>query len=506
MDLLRRPTVLPLRKKPKMMDASFSFCNYEIKFKEIVLFLLERKMGASRRNFLMNLARKRGFQIESELRDSVTHIVAENNSGPEVLEWLQSKQQSKKMEFEILDISWFTECMGAGFPVEIQSRHQLMVQQDCSASFNTSPSSSCVQVSQYACQRRTPLQDINQIFTDAFEILAENCEFLGNKELCKSFLRASAVLKSLRFPIATMKDLDGLPLLGNEMKTIIEEILEDGKCARVLDVINGERYKSFKLFTSIFGVGLKTSEKWFRMGFRTLEEIKNNPEFKFTKMQKYGFLHYEDITSYISKSEALEIYDFVRDIILKLVPDAVVTLTGGFRRGKERGHDVDIIITCPRKEKEKSILHNTITILKNQGLILFYDINESTFVETKLPSKKVDALDHFQKCFIIFKLVKEGVGATNIKDNEMESKNWKAVRVDFVITPYKQYAYALLGWTGSRQFERDLRRYATNEKKMMLDNHGLFDKTKNVFLDAYTEEDIFEHLGLEYLEPWDRNA
>lgn len=31
-----------------------------------------------------------------------------------------------------------------------------------------------------------------------------------------------------------------------------------------------------------------------------------------------------------------------------------------------------------------------------------------------------------------------------------EVKDWKAIRVDLVITPFEQYAYALLGWTGSR--------------------------------------------------------
>lgn len=31
-----------------------------------------------------------------------------------------------------------------------------------------------------------------------------------------------------------------------------------------------------------------------------------------------------------------------------------------------------------------------------------------------------------------------------------EVKDWKAIRVDLVITPFEQYVYALLGWTGSR--------------------------------------------------------
>ncbi|XP_073541311.1 DNA nucleotidylexotransferase-like [Phyllobates terribilis] len=92
------------------------------------------------------------------------------------------------------------------------------------------------------------------------------------------------------------------------------------------------------------------------------------------------------------------------------------------------------------------------------------------------------------------------------KQEVSDLREWKAVRVDLVITPQEQYAFALLGWTGSPQFERDLRRYATHEKKMMLDNHALFDKTKKIFLRARTEEDIFAHLDLDYVKPEDRNA
>lgn len=44
----------------------------------------------------------------------------------------------------------------------------------------------------------------------------------------------------------------------------------------------------FQLFTSVFGVGLKTSEKWFRMGFRTLSKIRSDKTLKFTRMQKAG--------------------------------------------------------------------------------------------------------------------------------------------------------------------------------------------------------------------------
>ncbi|XP_056385791.1 DNA nucleotidylexotransferase isoform X3 [Hyla sarda] len=366
--------------------------------------------------------------------------------------------------------------------IQLISRRK--VQEDCSASLDSPVSSSFVHVSPYACQRRTPLQDINRIFTDALDILAENYEFWENKGSRVKFLRASAVLKSLQSPVESIKDLKGLPYLVDEITSIIEEILEEGKCSRVHEVVNSERYKAFKVFTSIFGVGLKTAEKWYRMGLRTLEDIKTKKDLRFTSMQKHGLLYYDDIASYVSRMEADAVEHLVKNIICEFVPDAIVTITGGFRRGKDVGHDVDLLITCPRSGVEKNILHCTINVLKNQGRLLFLDIIESTFDRTKRPSRSVDALDHYQKSFLILKLLKEEVKVEKTRDEDWtrpedtEPRDWKAVRVDLVVTPHEQYPFALLGWTGSPQFERDLRRYATREKKMMLDNHALFDKTK----------------------------
>lgn len=52
----------------------------------------------------------------------------------------------------------------------------------------------------------------------------------------------------------------------------------------------GMSFPLFQLFTSVFGVGLKTSEKWFRMGFRSLSKIMSDKTLTFTKMQKAGEL------------------------------------------------------------------------------------------------------------------------------------------------------------------------------------------------------------------------
>ncbi|XP_073096712.1 DNA nucleotidylexotransferase isoform X2 [Manis javanica] len=509
MDPLRMADLSPRKKRPRQTGASMSSPSQDVKFQDLVIFILEKKMGRSRRAFLMELARRKGFRVESELSDSVTHIVAENNSDSDVLEWLQAQNIKASAQLELLDVCWLIECMGAGKPVEVTGKHQLVVRKDNSANANTEPQKTPLlavkKISPYACQRRTTLNNCNQIFTDALEVLAENYEFRENEGSYLAFMRAASVLKSLPFTIISMKDTEDIPCLEDKVKYIIEEIIEDGECSEVKAVLNDERYQSFKLFTSVFGVGLKTAEKWFRMGFRTLSKIRSDKTLKFTQMQKAGFLYYEDLVSHVTREEAEAVSVLVKEAVWAFLPDAFVTMTGGFRRGKKTGHDVDFLITSPgiTEEEDQPILLKVINLWERKGLLLYYDLVESTFEKLKLPSRKVDALDHFQKCFLIFKLHHQRVDSG--KASQQEGKTWKAIRVDLVMCPYERRAFALLGWTGSR-FERDLRCYATHERKMALDNHALYDKTKRMFLKAESEEEIFAHLGLDYIEPWERNA
>ncbi|XP_062959328.1 DNA nucleotidylexotransferase [Cynocephalus volans] len=509
MDLLPMAHSGPRKKRPRQMGTSMASTSHDIKFQDLVLFILEKKMGTTRRAFLMELARRKGFRVDNELSDSVTHIVAENNSGSDVLQWLQGQKVRASSRLELLDVSWLIECMRAGKPVEMTGKHQLVVKRDYSASPNPGPQKTlplaAQKISPYACQRRTTLNNCNHMFTDAFEILAENYEFRENEDSYLAFKRAASVLKSLPFTIISMRDTEGIPCLGDNVKCVIEEIIEDGESSEVKNVLNDERYQSFKLFTSVFGVGLKTSERWFRMGFRTLSTIRSDKSLKFTRMQKAGFLYYEDLVSCVTRAEAEAVSVLVKEAVWAFLPDAFVTMTGGFRRGKKIGHDVDFLITSPGStEEEEQLLHKVINLWEKKGLLLYHDLVESTFEKLKLPSRNVDALDHFQKCFLILKLDHQRVDSD--KSSQQEGKTWKAIRVDLVMCPYECRAFALLGWTGSPQFERDLRRYATHERKMRLDNHALYDKTKRIFLKAESEEEIFAHLGLDYIEPWERNA
>ncbi|KAL2083136.1 hypothetical protein ACEWY4_020909 [Coilia grayii] len=147
-------------------------------------------------------------------------------------------------------------------------------------------------------------------------------------------------------------------------------------------------------------------------------------------------------------------------------------------RGKEFGHDVDYILTTPDTGNEEGLLLRVIDRLNYQGILLYTEYQESTYDKSRLPCRRFEAMDHFPKCFLIIKLHAEAVPEGALSCDPGDRRGWRAVRLDLVAPPADRFAFALLGWTGSTQFERDLRRFARLERGMLLDNHALYDKSK----------------------------
>ncbi|XP_045923486.1 DNA-directed DNA/RNA polymerase mu isoform X2 [Micropterus dolomieu] len=442
------------------------------KFPQVVLFLLERKMGASRRAFLSQLGRKKGFQVEEMLSKSVTHLISENNSGAEVRAWLDSQDQKPA---HLLDISWYTESMREGHPVEILDRHKLQDQRINEAEVEV------FSVPSYACQRRTTLDNHNTTLTDALSLLAENAELSDEEGRGVAFRRAAAVLKALPKPVTSMSQLRGLPCLGEHSLRVVKDILENGASSEAESTKQSGRYNALKALTGIFGVGAKTADRWIREGIRSLQQLQDSGQ-TLNRAQQAGLEHYDDINQPVTKAEADAIGEIVERAVVSVLPGAQMSLIGGFRRGKLTGHDVDFLITHPEEGREVGLMPKVVARLESQKT------TRNSYLESNDgPARPASNIDRFERCFSIFKLAKEEKrGATQpetltengvqiLQTKPARHKPWRAVRVDLVVSPISQFAFALLGWTGSKLFERELRRWAGHEKAMSLSSHALYD-------------------------------
>ncbi|XP_051906691.1 DNA-directed DNA/RNA polymerase mu [Hippocampus zosterae] len=472
------------------------------KFPQVVLFLLERKMGTSRRHFLTELGRKKGFRVDESFTENVTHVISEKNSGDEVKSWLSS-QGHDQTAAHLVDISWLTESLSAGCPLDILQQHRLM-ERPASSGDETATFSMPI----YACQRRTTMDHRNAVFTEALSLLAENAELSQDEGRAVAFRRAAATLKAFPESLTDARQLRGCPCLGQHSLSVIQDILENGSSREVEATRQSQRFKAMKLLTGIFGVGAKTAAQWFQEGIRNLPQLRQSGRV-LTRAQQAGLAHYDDLTQPVTRAEADTIGQIVEEAVGAKLPSARVTLVGGFRRGKPSGHDVDFLITHPEEGREEGLIPKVVAHLENRDFLLYHKSNRNSYTEAS--GTPASTMDHFERCFSIFKLPMPEGGEPHSRQDDAalrrgECRRWRAVRVDLVVCPFSQFAFALLGWTGSKLFERELRRWATQQKNMSLSSHALYDNKQREYLKAETEEEIFAHLSLDYIPPSQRNA
>ncbi|XP_029786983.1 DNA-directed DNA/RNA polymerase mu isoform X1 [Suricata suricatta] len=494
-----RARMLPKRRRARVGSPGGPTCS-AARFPGVAIYLAEPRMGRSRRAFLTRLALSKGFRVLDAYSSEVTHVVMEQTSAEEASCWWERRVATGSLPGYasplLLDISWFTESMAAEEPVPVEPRHRLEV----AVPGKGLPGP--VWMSQYACQRPTPLTHHNPSLTEPLEMLAEAASFEGSEGRFLSFRRAASVLKALPSQVTALSQLQGLPYFGEHSYRVVQEVLAQGVCEEVERIRCSERYQTMKLFTGIFGVGVTTADRWYREGLRTLDSLQEQPQ-RLTQQQKAGLRHYQDLSAPVQRSDVEALQQVVEEAVGCILPGATVTLAGGFRRGKLQGHDMDFLITHPQEGREAGLLPRVMHSLESQGLVLYHQYHHGHRADATHLSCHNHAMGGFEMTFCIFCLPAPpgtAVGGTQ-----------RAVRADLVVVPISQFPYALLGWTGSKprflqHFQRELRRFSRKERGLWLNSHGLFDPQQKKHFHAASEEDIFRHLGLEYLPPEQRNA
>jgi DNA polymerase/3'-5' exonuclease PolX len=84
------------------------------------------------------------------------------------------------------------------------------------------------------------------------------------------------------------------------------------------------------------------------------------------------------------------------------------------------------------------------------------------------------------------------MGLCKFKDNPIR-------RIDIRFIPYESYYYAMLYFTGSKDFNKKMRLIAIN-MNYTLNEYGLYDD-KNKLFKVNSEKEIFDLLNMEYVDP-----
>ena len=291
------------------------------------------------------------------------------------------------------------------------------------------------------------------------------------------YKRALETLRSFTEDVMEVDQLKGKRYIGPIILSKFKEYIETGTLSlfeREKEKPGYEQGALYDQLSDIYGVGPKKAQDLIDKGITSIEDLRTRQDELLNESQKAGLKYYDDILKRIPRSEIDEyntIFKRVFDKVTKDSPDSKYEIVGSYRRGLQESGDIDLILTSP----DKSIFKKFTDALKEENIIV------------------VTLSSGASKCLVITKLTPQRT----------------ARRVDFLYSSPEEFPFAILYFTGSKEFNTVMRGHAL-KMGVSLNEHGLSKKEPGkkkeelVTHQFKSENDIFDYLGLVFKEPTER--
>jgi DNA polymerase beta len=295
----------------------------------------------------------------------------------------------------------------------------------------------------------------------------------------RAYAKAISEISALERPITSLDDVKDLPGVGKKIKEKVSEIISTGSLQSAARARAEVSLDIMDALQSIHGIGPVKAKELIEVNkIKTIEDLhaalKTDPTI-LNDVQKMGLKYYEDAILRIPRSEMVEHEEMILAALDERFKAQVV---GSYRRGAADSGDIDVLLTLPDDMNEKDqgkIFLDTVKLLKDVGYI-------------------IDTLAQGPKKFLGYV--------------RLDKQN-KARRLDLLMTPESEFAYAILYFTGSQNFNMAFRKYALKQG-YTLNEHTMKPTKGHEDLKApppmKSEADIFAFLNLKYIEPTKRQG
>lgn len=330
---------------------------------------------------------------------------------------------------------------------------------------------------------------MNKNLINEFSLFIEqiklDIDFSSGKNQIKNMFRLKAVQKVLSViekfnkNITSSEQLKGIKGIGKKSLLRIDEILKTGKLSEVKINKDSLKYlKTIEELEEVFGIGRKKAYELFKkhsiVSIEELQKKVNNKEIELPDNIIKGLKYVNKIKEKIPREHITKINNVLKNTLLSIDSMLFGLICGSYRREKSTSNDVDFIIVHTKlitqsdvKKSKINYLNKFITELKKNGLII-----ESLTSD--------DVLTKYM-----------GIGKLT---------NGEYFRLDLRFVPYESFYPAILYFTGSKDLNKKMRQIAIN-LNYTLNEYGLFNNKTKKSIKIKSEKDVFDFLGLEYLEP-----
>lgn len=294
----------------------------------------------------------------------------------------------------------------------------------------------------------------------------------------KAYNDALQVIKSVQTPIKSPKDVESLNL-GKKIKEKVLYIIQNKEnIPQLADESDDtlQKIHAMNELANIHNIGVvKAKELVEEHGILTFDDLVKN-EHLLNSKQKQGVKYHFDIQQKIPRKDMIQHDKMIKTIMNKAFPDIKeFSLVGSYRRNKEECGDIDLIV----KTKASFDMNDLVHVMIQEGYIQddgIFALGKKKFMGmAKLPS---------------------GEGMPKLPSEERTILR----RLDILFCPASEYAFALLYFTGSKDFNVKMRERA-KQLGYRLNEKGLTDENSEKVKNLKSEKDIFKFLKIKYVEP-----
>ena len=335
-------------------------------------------------------------------------------------------------------------------------------------------------------KRKNPnTENLNADFCDFLMELA-NYEKNVTRALHKYnvYRKAAGLLAKHPTRIKSGEEAQRLNGIGDKIAKKIDEFISTGQLAKLNKIRANDTNVAINELTKVSGIGPAAAALFVKDGIMTIADLRKNMD-RLNHHQKIGVKHFEDFELRIPREEVVTLRDIAQKKIKKLDPEFTANVCGSFRRGATSSGDIDILLTHPSftstDKKKTELLKKVVKQLTDCGLITdTISMGESKFMGVcRLP-----------------------------KNDEEKEKVRHFRRLDLRLIPHDQYYCALLYFTGSDMFNKDMRGRAI-ENGFTLNEYTIRPMGSTGIpgepLPVSSEEDVFDYVGMRFKAPSERN-
>ena len=311
----------------------------------------------------------------------------------------------------------------------------------------------------------TQLAEINQQLGEVYKVRAYQNAIVSLKRL-----PSNAKFSSCEELLQTY-DVPGLNVKGSLCRRI-DEILETGECQELNELLKRPDIKVYRDLISIHDIGVKLAKKLIKeykvRSIDHLRELVKKGTVTLSRGQTLGLIHHKHLSQRVPYNEITGVIQRIKHA-LKRYPGLTIIGAGSYRRNcktKGTSGDIDVLIFYQPGIKNVKLVELVDTLM-SEGIILdYFGRGETKF---------------------------QGLVGNQI-----------VRQIDIRYIPIESYATALLYFTGSKNFNQNMRQKAIRLGYRLSEYHLTDLLHTNRTIPVKTEKDVFDRLKMKYVPPWKR--